>query len=278
MSLDDFNSTVKARVDGVINLHTALEQCTLEFFITLSSWTSVIGTPTQTNYLASNSFMDAFACHRQSLGLPSTSLSLSQILDVGVVNSTPRYQIALEKHGLYGNSEADLLDYCDSAISGGQVTPILDKMQQRSSGGHLLAGVEPRGLIELGKRVPLNESLWYNDGRFSHLLHAIDLLKTEHPATANLAECLEEEDLQGAQLLQGVRKKVAQLVYTPPEEIDIMTPINSYGIDSMIAAELRNWLHAKLDRDVPLLTLLSPTTTINSWGGLAESARVKLGE
>ncbi|KAL8876436.1 MAG: hypothetical protein Q9192_008864, partial [Flavoplaca navasiana] len=116
MSLDDFNSTVKARVNGVINLHTALEQCPLEFFITLSSWTSVIGTPTQTNYLASNSFMDAFACHRQSLGLPSTSLSLSQILDVGVVNSTPRYQIALEKHGLYGNSEADLLDYCDSAI------------------------------------------------------------------------------------------------------------------------------------------------------------------
>ncbi|KAL9018352.1 MAG: hypothetical protein Q9185_004321 [Variospora sp. 1 TL-2023] len=278
MSFEDFNMTVKARVDGVVNLHTALETCSLDFFLTLSSWTSVIGTPTQSNYLASNSFMDAFACHRQSLGLPATSLSLSQILDVGVVNSTPKYQIALEKYGLYGNSGADFLDYCDSAISGGHGSQTHNEIQQSSSDGHLLAGVEPRGLLKLGKRIPLKESLWYGDRRFSPILHAINLLQTEHVDTADVAERLEEEDLQGAQLLQGIHKKIARLLYTPPGEIDITTPINTYGIDSMIAAELRNWLHGVLDLDIPLLTLLSPTTTINSLSELAESGHLSRGE
>lgn len=278
MSLEDFNMTVKARVDGTVNLHNALEGCTLDFFITLSSWTSVIGTPTQSNYLASNSFMDTFACYRRSLGLPATSLSLSQILDVGVVNSTPKYQIALEKYGLYGNSEADLLDYCDSAISGGQGALTHDMEQQPSSDGHLLAGVEPRGLLKLGERIPLKETLWYGDRRFSHLLHATNLLETEHPAATNVAERSEEEDLQGTQLVQGIHNKIAQLLYIPAGEIDIATPINAYGIDSMIAAELRNWLQARLDMDVPLLTLLAPTTTINSLSELAESTRVKSGE
>ncbi|KAL8921102.1 MAG: hypothetical protein Q9172_004195 [Xanthocarpia lactea] len=146
------------------------------------------------------------------------------------------------------------------------------------SDGHLLAGVEPRGLLKLGKRIPLKESLWYGDRRFSPLLHTINLLKTEHVDTADVAERLEEEDPQGAQLLQGIHEKIAQLLYTPPGEIDITTPINTYGIDSMIAAELRNWLHAVLDLDVPLLTLLSPTTTINSLSELTKSAHVSRGE
>ncbi len=222
--------------------------------------------------------MDAFACYRRSLGLPATLLGLSPILDVGVVNSTPKYQIALDKCGLYGNSEADLLDYCDSAIRDAQDATALYKQQPPSSDGHLLAGVEARGLLELGERTPLKETLRYGDRRFSHLKHAIHLLKTEHPAATNFAGPLEEENLEGTQLLQGIHKKIAQLPYTPLGEIDIATPINAYGIDSMIAAELRNWLNARLRTDVPLLTLLSPASMINSLSELAESARVKLGE
>ena len=47
MLLEDLNMTV--------NLHIALEGCSLDFFITLCSRSSVVGTPAQTNYLASNS-------------------------------------------------------------------------------------------------------------------------------------------------------------------------------------------------------------------------------
>jgi hypothetical protein len=49
----------------------------------------MFGTATQSNYLASNAFMDAFARYRHKLGLPATSLSLSQVLGVGIVSYMP---------------------------------------------------------------------------------------------------------------------------------------------------------------------------------------------
>ena len=46
------------------------------------------------------------------------------------------------------------------------------------------------------------------------------------------------------------------------DEVDEGTAINQYGIDSMIAAELRDWLFAGFGRDVSLLNLLANTMTV----------------
>lgn len=89
MSLDRFYSTVRPRVIGTLNLHEALKDSPLDFFEMWSSWTVMFGTATQSNYLASNAFLDAFARHRNSLGLPGTSLALSQVLGIGVVSYMP---------------------------------------------------------------------------------------------------------------------------------------------------------------------------------------------
>ena len=89
MTLDRFYSTIKPRVIGTLNLHEALKNSPLDFFQMWGSWTLMFGTATQSNYLASNAFMDAFARHRHSLGLPATSLALSQILGIGIVSYMP---------------------------------------------------------------------------------------------------------------------------------------------------------------------------------------------
>lgn len=89
MTLTKFKSTVNPRVVGTLNLHEALKDSPLDFFEMWSSWTAMFGTATQSNYLSSNAFMDAFARHRQSLGLPATSLALSQILGIGIVSYMP---------------------------------------------------------------------------------------------------------------------------------------------------------------------------------------------
>ena len=89
MTLENFQATVKPRVIGTLNLHNALKDSPLDFFQMWSSWTVMFGTATQSNYLASNAFMDAFANYRQHLGLPATSLALSQILGIGIVSYIP---------------------------------------------------------------------------------------------------------------------------------------------------------------------------------------------
>jgi UDP-glucose 4-epimerase len=89
MSHQQFLSTVLPRVKGTMNLHRALESSDLDFFVMFSSWTTMFGTATQSNYLASSAFMDAFARYRASKNMPATSLGLSQILGVGIVSYMP---------------------------------------------------------------------------------------------------------------------------------------------------------------------------------------------
>lgn len=52
------------------------------------------------------------------------------------------------------------------------------------------------------------------------------------------------------------------MLSVPLDEVDEGTAINQYGIDSMIAAELRNWLFAGFGSDVSLLNLLANTMTV----------------
>jgi len=46
------------------------------------------------------------------------------------------------------------------------------------------------------------------------------------------------------------------------DDIDITKPISRYGIDSMVAAELRNWLFANFAKDVPLAYMLDVDTSV----------------
>ncbi|KAI4256798.1 MAG: hypothetical protein LQ352_001923 [Teloschistes flavicans] len=71
------DGAIKGVIQGALTLHM------------WSSWTVMFGTATQSNYLASSAFMDAFARHRHAQGLPATSLALSQILGIGIVSYIP---------------------------------------------------------------------------------------------------------------------------------------------------------------------------------------------
>lgn len=256
MTLDMFNATVKPRVTGTINLHLALADSPLDFFMMWTSWTCMFGTATQSNYLGSCSFMDAFARYRRSLGLCASSLSLNQILDVGAVSRMPGYEVAMARNGLYGNDEDDFLQYCDAAID-------------RSSAGshwvhdpcaeaHLLAGIDPAGLQELDKEYPLRDMAWYRDARFSNLVQATRILASNEKGVDTDGDP-EEGDLG---VVGRIHKRLSQLLYVPMNEIAVTRPINDYGIDSMIAAELKNWLFKTFAVDVSLFDLLDPAMTV----------------
>ena len=49
--------------------------------------------------------------------------------------------------------------------------------------------------------------------------------------------------------------KVAQVSTTPLESIEPDRPLLAYGLDSLVAVELRNWMAGELGATVPLLEL-----------------------
>lgn len=258
MTLEMFNATVKPRVTGTINLHLALKDSPLDFFMMWTSWTCIFGTASQSNYLGSSSFMDSFARYRRSLGLCASSLSLNQILDVGAVSGRASYETAMARNGLYGNNEEEFLQYCDAAI--GCSSASSQWAHDPYAEAHLLAGIEPAGLQELDKVNPLKNMEWYHDPRFSNLVQATQILAAKE-TRAKTDVNSGDGDLGVADKIQ---QRLSQLLYVPMNEIVVTRPISEYGIDSMIAAELRNWLFKTFAVDISLFDLLDPATTVTS--------------
>jgi hypothetical protein len=100
MTLDDYLSGLRPKVQGTLNLNSAFGSPLLDFFITLSSVSAILGKTGQMNYSAANSFQDAFA--HENAGKSHTqyiSLNLGAIDGSEAITSLPTRQRELMRQG-----------------------------------------------------------------------------------------------------------------------------------------------------------------------------------
>lgn len=83
MTFEQWQRNIGPKVTGTWALYHNLP--VLDFFITTSSATGVLGNVSQSNYTAGGTFRDAFARYRTSLGLPAVAIDLGLNDDVGYV-------------------------------------------------------------------------------------------------------------------------------------------------------------------------------------------------
>ena len=50
--------------------------------------------------------------------------------------------------------------------------------------------------------------------------------------------------------------KLAKSMIIAVDEIDVTRPVSSYGVDSLVAAEMRNWFFRELKAEVSIFELL----------------------
>ncbi len=86
-------------MNGVLNLHRATIQCSLDYFVCYSSISAFIGNASQTNYAAANTFMDTFCQYRRNLGLSGQSINWGA-LNLGLLLNKGHFQRFLEAKGI----------------------------------------------------------------------------------------------------------------------------------------------------------------------------------
>lgn len=83
-TLKMYKEVFQGKVHGAINLHRLTKDYNLEFFNLFSSMVSCFGPIGQSNYAAANTFLDALAGHRHSIGLCGQSVNWGQWGEVGL--------------------------------------------------------------------------------------------------------------------------------------------------------------------------------------------------
>ncbi|MFE2879368.1 type I polyketide synthase [Streptomyces roseus] len=72
---EQFEPVLRAKIDGAVNLHELTAATDLQAFVLYSSASGQVGNVGQASYNAANTFLDALAHHRRSLGLPAISIA-----------------------------------------------------------------------------------------------------------------------------------------------------------------------------------------------------------
>lgn len=119
-------TAIKSKVQGSWNLHSLLPQ-KMDFFILASSMTGVLGQATQINYAAGNTFQDALARYRISIGEKAVSLDLGIIsTGGGLLAARDDLVKRLKSTGLYSPmTQSEILSlfeyFCDPCLNLGQL-------------------------------------------------------------------------------------------------------------------------------------------------------------
>jgi aryl carrier-like protein len=270
MTYAQYQDAIRPKVTGTINLHNLTKDMPLEFFIMLSSAAGVVGNSSQANYAAGGAFQDAFAHYRTELGLPAVTLDLGGIDDVGFVAENADYVVNLERWGYLTISQAEFFCMIKQAIL---------QPKRSKTNCQVVTGLGTQGMAEGSDASPDELPFWFRDAKFSHLLqmgrkqvHEADsengLRLTESiPAAKSLSEAANV-------ICDAIIEKMAKMLGMPAESIDSSQSMAAYGLDSLVAVELRNWLFREAKADVAVFEVLGKGSLVALAGDIALKSKI----
>ncbi|KAK1749579.1 beta-ketoacyl synthase domain-containing protein [Echria macrotheca] len=247
MTHDQWREATRPKVQGTWNLHEAFPcHHDLDFFIILSSCASVFGNRGQANYAAAGAYQDGLARHRRQLGLKAVSVDLGIMLDVGVLaeKGAAGDLAAMEQHlGIHEYEFHGLM----RAVINGQL--------QNEPETQIITGLATSAIAA---KSGMPRPAYLGHPRFSHLALFDESASQDGPAEtvgARLREAKSKDEI--AQIItHALIAKVAEILRTPESEIDPARPLYTYGVDSLVAMEVRSWIVREIQVDVSLFEIL----------------------
>nr|QEE83323.1 polyketide synthase 2122 [Alternaria oxytropis] len=262
MTADHVRTTVGPKVHGTWNLHELLPR-DMDFFVMLSSLAGVMGHRGQGNYGCGNNFQDEFASFRRSQGLPAMTIDIGYLLSVGFVAEHDEYVDHVKAMGLKVMHTSDLHGLLATAIEGPAHHP-----------GQVMCGL------------PFNEHddawYWMADARFAALRN----LAAGSSANAGQAISLREEltrcgtvNEEAVQLITtAIVQRLASLMMIPEADIDAGRPLSAYGVDSLVAVEVRNWIAQNVAVECSVFDVMQNVPMSQLAQNLAEKSKLLLGQ
>jgi NAD(P)-dependent dehydrogenase (short-subunit alcohol dehydrogenase family) len=242
MTSEDWSITSRNKIQGAINMHNFLPK-DLDFFVLVSSISPIMGNSMQANYAAGNAFLDSLAFHRRHLGLKACAVNFGLISEVGyVAEHISSSTTHAEDLSLISISPPEVWSVMKSAMTGYMDMDVPMPPQ-------LITCAGSGGLFRQLKRIKTHGYTSDPKYRYLNLLDAqggddevadASTSKGRTELSKRLATASSFDDAL-AIVESALVEKVASAIPMPPEDVDPEKPGALYGVDSLVANEIRNW-------------------------------------
>jgi acyl carrier protein len=199
-----------------------------------------MGAPGQGSYVAANMGLEAIARQRKAEGLPALAIAWGPIGDVGYLARHDAANDALMRR--LGTTPIP-------------ATEALDALPLLMASGQAVVAFAPVRWDAAHQYLPILKTPTFEDvasgGNEGGSVDLRDRIHEMSPAEA-------KEFITGLLI-----EEAARVMSFAPDRIDAQRPLSEFGMDSLMAVELRLALETRLGIDVPLVSL-SDTTTLST--------------
>ncbi|MFO7668901.1 MAG: KR domain-containing protein [Bacteroidales bacterium] len=239
---------------GCWNLHEATLDMELDHLVLYSSISSIYGNPGQVSYVAGNSFLENFAQFRRSMGMAAMTINWGVLGDVGFVARSGNVGGFLYKQGW-------------KTFTLKQSTDILEQM--------LLTNPVQRVATDsdwemVGNFYPHSAKT----SRFGHLIKEKELSAATASgagdgglnATLKKLDRKEQTEILGTRL----RDTFARVLGSTADKVDPGEPVTKYGLDSLMANQIRNWIQSSVAVDYSMMRIMKGPSLQEMTGQILE--------
>ena len=216
---EEFMEVLAPKVTGLVNLDVASKDLSLDFMILFSSTAGSLGNPGQADYATANAFMDAYAKYRNAL--VSSGQRQGRTLSI----NWPLWQ-----------------------EGGMRVDETVEKMMQQSTG--MVAMRTPTGIRALYEGIASGRTqVMVMEGDIRQIRAVFlkqpassESMNTNSSQTKQESVTVVDQDLLREKTSNYLKKLLSPVIKLPVERIEADTPLEKYGIDSIMVMQLTNQL------------------------------------
>ena len=300
LTMENWRDGIAAKTQGTINLHDATASLPLDFFIMTTSTESIWAPPTQSAYMAASNFQELFARYRRRLGLPATTTAFGFVNDIGSdwrhgsAGTDDMYArnkaLTTTEHQVLAQLEPAFVNTTDLAASGSQW---ISQQHDPLSAANVFTCLDPATMAAKqreeaeGGIASTTVPRWYSDGRVSLIIRAMNdaerhatgfdaaqdggnkdgksaVARLRHEFDAAIKSGPDERAKTVELVTDATTAAVAEMLFIDVSSVNPLKSVAEHGVDSLTAAELRNWFHQALGANLQMQNLLDAHTNIKT--------------
>ncbi|WP_171163570.1 SDR family NAD(P)-dependent oxidoreductase [Streptomyces sp. I05A-00742] len=242
---------LRTKALGGLVLDAATAGEPLDFFVCCSSASALVGNRQQAHYAAGNLFLESLVRARRAAGRPGLAVAWGVIDDTGHV-AREDLAAVLRRTGLGPLTSAEAYTVLEGLLVTDATAVMAGRFDWARAAAHFPALGAPR---------------------FTGIVPPAERDRGDGAAALRRRLAAAEPDEALELVAEALRRAVADVLRTEPERVDRRQPLDSLGLDSLMAAELVGVVSRRLGCEIPAVELLDA----GSVDGLARRALERLG-